>query len=148
MRTLGIDFGEKRTGLAISDDLGIIAKSMSPLKVKSLADAVDKIQRIIKSHSIKKAVVGLPLGTRGGETKQSIQTRYFVDALRSTNGAEIEFWNEAFSTSRAKSSRIKGSKKKSIDSTAARIILQEYLDFQKEPNKSAFYLPQYNKLSV
>ena len=143
MRTLAIDYGEKRIGLAVSDELHIIAKPMSTLKVKSLSDAVSKIQRIAKSQGIDKIVIGLPLGSKGGETKQSIQTRYFANALESTNGTEIEFWNESFSTQQAKSLPNKtSSKKKNPDSEAARIILQEFLDSKNEPKKEPIFVPQ------
>jgi putative Holliday junction resolvase len=143
MRILSIDYGEKRIGLAISDELNIIAKPMPTLKVNSLSDSVNKIQRIIKSQGIDTAVIGLPLNSKGGETKQSIQTRYFADALKSTNGAEIEFWNESFSTQQAESpAGMTSFKKKNPDSEAARIILQEFLDSQNESKKEPIFMPQ------
>jgi putative Holliday junction resolvase len=146
MRTLAIDYGEKRVGLAISDELNIIAKPMSILKVSSLSDAISKIHRIIKSQGIDKVIIGLPLGPKGAETKQSIQTRYFANSLKDTNSAAIEFWNESFSTQQAEqySSTTRSSrKKKNPDSEAARIILQEYLDTQNEPKKESLLMPQY-----
>lgn len=137
MKLLGIDYGEKRIGLAISDDLGLIARPIPTLKVKSLSDSINKLQRIIKKQKIDKVVVGLPLGPKGGETKQSIQTRYFVDALKSTNGVKIDFWNEAHTSARAikKKGHRNKKKAKTIDSEAARIILQEYMDNKKSEKK-------------
>lgn len=148
MKTISIDYGEKRIGLAISDELGIIASPMPTLKVKSLADAVSKVHRIVKSQRAENIVVGLPLSLKGTETQQSIQTRYFVDTLKATNGANIEFWNEAFTTQQAKSSTRKGTsrKKRNIDSEAARIILQEYLDSNGKSKTKTPFCPHYDKL--
>ncbi|MBN2016363.1 Holliday junction resolvase RuvX [Candidatus Dojkabacteria bacterium] len=149
MKYLGIDYGEKRIGLAISDETGIIAMAISALKVKSLADAVSKIHRIVRTQNIDIVVVGLPLGSKNEETQQSIQTRYFARTLESTNGAEVEFWNEAFSTVQARQyERRKRNNPKNIDSESARIILQEYLDsreIRKEDARvSTSFLPQYS----
>lgn len=133
MKALGVDYGEKMIGLSISDEIGIVAAPMRALKVTSIADAVLKLQKIAKSQNVDVIVIGLPLGRKGEETKQSIQTRYFANALKETNGIEITFWNEAFSTKAAKITVRKKStkKKKNLDSEAARIILQEFLDYQK-----------------
>ena len=148
MKYLSIDYGEKRIGLSISDDLGVIAKPLPPLKVRSLSDGISKIHTIVKKHNIAICVIGLPLGPKREETKQSIQIRYFADALKSTNGAEVEFWNESFSTQEAVKNTRKGTKrkKKSIDSEAARIILQEYLDNRKAPKTTNHIFPNYESL--
>ncbi len=146
MRKLGVDYGQKRIGLAISDDLGVFATPLPILKVKSFADAVTKLQRIIKRQKIDEIIIGLPLSSRGNETKQSIQTRYFTDALNSTNGAKITFRNEAFSTKEAEENLKKTSKgsKNKEDSEVARTLLQEYLDSQKDPFTRGHFTPEYN----
>jgi len=146
MKILGIDYGEKRIGLALSDEIGIIASPIPTLKVKSISDAVSKIYRIAKRQNVNKIILGLPLNSKGDETKQSIQTRYFADSLKSTNGVDIEFRNEAYSTKQARKSIRKGSKKKNLDSEAARIILQEYLDSKNQQEKHNTFIPQYNDL--
>ena len=84
---------------------------MPGLKVKSFSDAIAKVQLIIKRQNTQKVVVGLPLGPNREETQQSIKTRYFVSALKSTNGAEVEFWNESF-TSQQALKRVKGGTKR------------------------------------
>ncbi len=144
MKILAIDYGEKRIGLAISDELGIIASPMPVLKVFSLADAIQKIHRIIKTQGVEKVVIGLALGPKREETQQSIQTRYFAESLKNTNGIEIDFWNESFSTNEAiKSEGINTTRKrKNLDSEAARIILQEYLDSKREMSNKTFFIPQ------
>ncbi|MFH1543630.1 MAG: Holliday junction resolvase RuvX [Patescibacteria group bacterium] len=147
MKTMGIDYGDKRIGLAISDDTGFLASPIPTLKVNSLADAVSKIQRIIKNQKIARVVLGLPLGPKREETQKSIQIRYFADALKTTNGAEIDFWNEYYSTKSAQQNLAAGTKRKkrNLDSEAARIILQEYLDNIKTP-KDKFFPQGYDQL--
>lgn len=146
MKKLGIDYGQKRIGLAISDETELIATPLPVLKVKSFSDAVTKIQRIIKRQKIEEVILGLPLCRKGNETKQSIQTRYFANALESTNGAKVVFRNELFSTKEAEKNLKKSSKKakEKKDSEAARIILQEYLDSKNDPYKNKGIFPQYN----
>lgn len=149
MKILGVDYGEKIIGLALSDELETVCAPLQALKVKSLADAVSKVQRIIRSHNAKTVIVGLPLGRKGEETQQSIQTRYFANALQATNGATVEFWNESYSTQTAiESGAKKGIKrKKSLDSESARIILQEYLDFKKDSkNRNGGIFPHESSL--
>lgn len=150
MRILGIDYGEKRIGLAISDESELIASPMTSLKVKSFADAVAKVQRIAKTQNVAAILIGLPLGSKGEETKQSIQVRYFADALKMTNGNKIEFWNESFSTKEASNSTQWGTsrKKKNLDSEVARIILQEYMDYRRELEKGGALLPIYEAAVV
>jgi len=123
---------------------------MLSLKVKSFADAVSKVQRVAQTQSVSAIVVGLTLGPKREETKQSIQIRYFANALKSTNGSEIEFWNESFSTKEAKNSTKSGTlkKKKNLDSEVARIILQEFLDYKRELEKGGAFLPQYEPFLV
>jgi putative Holliday junction resolvase len=149
MKVLSIDYGERRIGLAISDEMGIIAKAMPPLNVTSLADSISKLHRIANSQNIDRIVIGLPLGQKNEETKQSIQTRYFANAFKSTNGVEVEFWNESFSTLEAQGNIKAGPKKrkKKIDSEAARVILQEYLDSKEESPTAPTLIPQYNSLT-
>lgn len=144
MKYLGVDYGEKRIGLAISDETGLIASPMPVLKVKSLPDAVKKLQRIVKNQNVDKLIIGLPLNQKGGETQQSIKTRYFAQAFENTNGTEVEFWNESYTSAQAKKTSTKGTsrKRKNLDSEAARIILQEYLDSQQAKKQGRSFIPQ------
>lgn len=128
MKVLGIDYGQKRIGLALSDELNLIASPLPTLKVKSLADAVSKVHRITDKQSIKHVVIGLPLGPKREETQQSIRTRYFANSLKNANGTEIHFWNESHTSNDAKKSNSGKRTNKNLDSEAARIILQEFLD--------------------
>jgi putative Holliday junction resolvase len=146
MKAFAIDYGSKRLGLAISDATGLVARAMPTLKVKNFADAVSKILEIIKKQGADIVVIGLPLSEKREETQESIQVRYFAQSLEITNGIEIVFWNESFSTQQARASLKNGTKRKkaNIDSEAARIILQEYLDYKRDPeSQPQVVIPQY-----
>lgn len=146
MKVIAIDYGTKRIGLAISDATGLIARPMPLLKVKNFSDAVGKVLQIIKRQNAETVVLGLPLSEKREETQQSIQVRYFAQALKISNGIEIIFWNELFSSRDAMDNIVKGTKKKkaNIDSEAARLILQEYLDFKRDPeSKPQVVIPKY-----
>lgn len=145
MKVLAIDYGEKRIGLAISDELGLIAAPMPVLEVKSLADAVSKVHLIANKQRVDRILIGLALGMDRAETQQSIRTRYFAQSLRTSNNIKIDFWNESFSTHQAKSDKRgrTSKKKRNIDSEAARIILQEYLNAKKENSQKQFVVPQH-----
>lgn len=145
-KVLAVDYGEKNIGLAISDELGIVATPLPTMKAKSLADAVQMVHQFSHSHNATKIIVGLPLGAKGEETKQSMQTRYFARALGDTNGTDILFWDESFSTKQAQKQAITKKQKANIDSGAARVILQEYLDSQSASAPS--YVPQSPKMNV
>lgn len=135
MRILSVDYGERRTGLAISDEKGLIASPLPTLKVVSLADAISKIHRISESQNVNAIVVGLPLSNDRSETQESMKVRYFADSLKRSNGKEIIFWNELYTSQEAASSPLTKKKKKNLDSEAARIILQEYLDNYNQNKK-------------
>ena len=123
MRYLGVDFGLRRVGLAISE--GSLASPWKVLEVKGFSDAVDKISKIIKDGEFQKIVVGLPEGKMGGNVTG------FVNALRK-NGIDAETADETLSSKKAMDQMIEENiplkKRRSNDDIAAAIILQNYLD--------------------
>mgnify|MGYP001213763523 CR=1 FL=1 len=132
-RILGIDYGERRVGLAISDPLNIFAKPFSTIDRKSSPDYVQDLLKIIEENGVKEIVVGLPLNMKGVDSKQTTIVRNFVQDLKSKTNYPIYFQDERLSSKTAEQSLILQKKspsknKASIDSTAASLILQEYLD--------------------
>ena len=123
MKYLGIDFGLRRIGLAISE--GDLASPWQILEVKSFSDAVEKTSIIIKEGHFQKIVVGLPEGKMGKKVVG------FVNALKK-QGFEVETADETLSSRRALeqmiSENIPRKKRRSNDAAAAAIILQNYLD--------------------
>ncbi len=132
MRILGIDYGTKKIGLAISDDTKTIAM---PLKVINYDDnAFEAIKKIVKEHEIERIVIGLPITLSGNKGKRALETEEFVDKLKSVLDVEIVEWDERLSTRFSErvlnKANVKGrkNKKKVIDKIAATFILQGYLD--------------------
>ena len=132
-RILGIDYGERRIGLALSDPLGIIAKPLTIIDRKKTADYISRISEIISEKKITSVVVGLPLNLKGHYSKQTEIVRAFINKLKSDLQIPILEIDERLSTVAAeKSLRAQdvkiGYEKGRVDETAAAIILQEYLD--------------------
>ncbi len=123
MKYLGIDFGLRRIGLAISE--GNIASPWKVLEVKGFSDALEKTSKIIQDGGFEKIVVGLPEGKMGKNVTG------FVNALRK-NGIDAETADETLSSKQATEQMIEENiplqKRRSKDDVAAAIILQNYLE--------------------
>lgn len=134
-KILGVDFGEVRTGLAITDQLHIIASPYKTLKPKNLDQLIYELKNIIELEKVEKIVVGLPIGTSGKDTKRTKITRKFIKKLKSSIDQSVETMDERYSSNEAKRILIKqgvrtGHSKERVDQTAAAIILRRYLDDQ------------------
>ena len=132
-RILGIDYGERRMGLAISDPMEIIAKPLRVLDRERTPDYISEILDITAAQDIHKIVVGLPLALKGGYSSQTKVVQDFIDKLRQTGKISVVHIDERLSSVAAERSLqeqgIKtGHEKGRVDETAAAIILQEYLD--------------------
>jgi len=131
-RALGIDFGEKRVGLALSDRLKLIASPYKTIDYVSENDLISKIKKIVFEKEIKIFVLGLPLNMKGEDSAQTKKVRKFKKLL-SILSLPIVYEDERFSSIMAKNSLVlqnvkTGENKSEIDKTAAAIILQQYLD--------------------
>ena len=134
-RVLGIDYGERRMGLAVSDPLGIIAKPFKTLDRQIISDYFSEILNIISQQDINLIIVGLPLTLKGKHSKQTIIVQNFIDKLKQKVIIPVLHIDERLSSVAAerslKEQNVKtGYEKGRIDETAAAIILQEYLDSQ------------------
>ena len=132
-RILGLDYGERRIGLALSDPLGIIAKPLTIIDRKKTTDYISQISEIISEKKITSIVVGLPLTLKGHYSKQTEIVLAFIDQLKSNFQIPIVAIDERLSSVAAKKSLLvqsvkAGYEKGRVDETAAAIILQEYLD--------------------
>lgn len=129
-RILGIDYGEKRVGLALSDLLQMIA---SPFKtIPNNSSLLLSLKNIIDEREVEKVVVGMPIGMKGQETRQTKLVKAFVTRLEDCH-ISVELEDERLSSVSAEKSLIlqgikTGHNKGLIDQTAAAIILQLYLD--------------------
>ena len=132
-RILGIDYGERRLGLAISDPLQIIATPLEVIDRKKTPQFISIIEKIVIDRKVSKIVVGLPITMKGSISKQTELTLLFIDNLKKSLEVPVCSIDERLSSREAKriliSQGIKtGHNKSSVDLIAAGIILQEYLD--------------------
>lgn len=133
---LGIDYGERRIGIAKSDPTGLIASPVTTLEVRSRKEAVAALLDLIKEYQPTGLVVGYPLLTSGDKSKKCEQIDRFLEILSKSYDGPIYREDERYSSSEAADiihahgQRI-GKDKKRIDRLAAVIILQRYLDEQR-----------------
>lgn len=125
MKILGIDYGEKRIGLAISDETFTLARELDILSPKEFWGQLDQL---ISNQQISKIVIGWPLNMNGEKTKKTEEVENFKLKVESKTGLPVEVIDERLSSQMAE--HIKGNKK-DLDSLAAQILLQNYLDKNK-----------------
>ena len=133
-RYLGIDNGEKRVGLALSDPLKIIATPFRTLLVHNTNQVIWELDKIIDEQDVELIVVGNPLGMKGQQTAQTKRVMKFTDKLRDMK-YKVMLEDERLSSVSAKRVMIEqkiktGYNKELIDQIAAAIILQQFLDKQ------------------
>lgn len=131
-RILGIDFGDRRVGLAVSDLLGITAQPIGFIVIDGANDAVSKIAPYIKEYDIKKIVLGLPKNMNGDEGERAEKTRRFGEKLKSAFNIEVHYFDERLTTVYADHTlnalNVKGKKKTGKkDALSAVLILQGYM---------------------
>lgn len=128
-RVLGIDYGERRIGIAVSDPLGLTAQ---PLEVVSAGEFASRISELIEAYDVDTVVVGVPRPLGGGESVSSLAARALGDTI-SESGVEVVYVDERYTSKMAEdallTSGMKRRRRRSIvDKVAAAIILQTYLD--------------------
>jgi putative Holliday junction resolvase len=135
MRILGLDFGAKRIGVAISDALGITAQGVAVIgRGKSFEEDITEINKIIKKYDgVDEIVVGLPKMLSGELGKQADLVMEFVEALKKGFKINISTWDERLTTVEAERALISAGlsrekRRKVIDKSAAMNILRTYLD--------------------
>ena len=135
MNRLALDIGKARIGIAISHSW--LASNYQTLYTKTWTKDTNQIAEIVKKEAIDEVIVGLPLNMDGTESEMCVYAKKFCEMLKSKILAKIIFVDERLSSISAEeimhSSNVKTSKKKGlIDQIAATVILQTYLDNQKE----------------
>lgn len=125
MKTLGIDYGEKRIGLAISDESRTFARELAILSPKEFWR---QINSIIEENQITQIVLGWPLNMSGEMTEKTKEVESFKLQVTSKTGLAVEIMDERLSSVHAE--KIAGNKK-NLDSLAAQMLLQNYLDKKK-----------------
>ena len=133
MRILGIDYGDKRIGLAVSDEMGITARGIAVLERTSRKADLEAIAAAAAEHGVAAVVVGYPLRLDGSAGIQCEKVDRFIAALKDAIPLPVVAWDETLSTKEAEGlMREAGVKRKKqrgmVDRIAAAIILQDYLN--------------------
>jgi len=133
MRILGIDFGEKRIGLAVSDELEILARGIATVQSRGIERDLEEIGRYVREYAVERIVVGYPLRLDGSRGIQCEKVDAFMERLRQAFSLPVVPWDETLSTKEAEETLRQGGvrrkkRRKMVDLTAATLILQGYLD--------------------
>lgn len=131
MKILAIDVGDRRIGLAISDELGIVAKPLGV--IKNDAKVRHKLYQMIKDYGVKKVIVGIPYTLRGEIGNQAKKVTRFIKKVLNKGvieelGVEVLYLDERFTTKISHQIKDKKEKDKEIDDITACVILTNYLD--------------------
>ena len=133
-RSLGIDLGDARVGVAASDDLGMLAHPMETIQVKA-GRVIQRILEIAAEKATQTIVVGMPRNMDGSFGPAAQKAREFIDALKLETSCRVVPWDERLTTVSAQRSLHEAGKnaraqKAMIDQVAAQILLQSWLDSQ------------------
>jgi putative Holliday junction resolvase len=137
MRILGIDFGDRNIGLALSDSLRLTAQPLGTYQFRDREDADKKFfGDLVRKHEIGEIVCGVPLRMDGSSGTRAEKTRAFARWLEQAVGVPVRLWDERLTTRQAihvmHEQKVKLSAKKSVvNQISATIILQTYLDSQR-----------------
>jgi len=137
MRIMGLDFGSKTVGVAVSDPLGLTAQSLEIIRRKSenkLRQTYARIEELAAQYEVEKFVVGLPKNMNATEGERAENSRAFADALFRRTGIEVVMWDERLTTVAADRTMMEAGirredRKEYVDAIAASYILQGYLDY-------------------
>ena len=135
-RIMGLDVGDKTIGVAVSDLIGLTAQGVKTVKRVGKKKDIEELKAIIKERQVTKIVSGLPKNMNGTLGPQGEKVIKFCELLEQETGIKIEYWDERLSTVAAERTLIQGNvrrenRKGVIDMVAAVIILQGYLDRQR-----------------
>lgn len=132
-RLLGVDYGQKRVGLAVCDVDQNVASPLITIERTTAAEDAKTFRKIVAEENIVEIIVGLPIHTDGREGVKSHEARRYGDWLRESTGLPVRFWDERFTTVHAESalwqSGLTHSKRKARrDRVAAQMMLQSFLE--------------------
>ena len=135
-RIMGLDVGDKTIGVAVSDLMGLTAQGVKTIKRVGKKKDIEALKEIITERQVNKIVSGLPKNMNGTLGPQGEKVIKFCELLEEETGIKIEYWDERLSTVAAERTLIQGNvrrenRKGVIDMVAAVIILQGYLDRQR-----------------
>ena len=132
-RKMGVDYGDKRIGIALTDAMCIIASPFEVYKNIGEEDALNHLNKIIKDYDVDEVAIGLPINMDGTEGDRAIKHRQFGEKLKQLSCVKVHFIDERLTSAEAEeiliSSGVRREKRKElIDKIAAQIILQTFMN--------------------
>jgi len=130
---MGLDVGDVRIGVAVSDELGMTAQGLTTITRTNIDEDISQIAKIVSEKEVTKYVVGLPRNMNGTYGPQTEKVKKFIKILTEKHPLEVVYWDERLTTVAAQRTLIEGNmsrkkRKKVVDKIAAVMILQGYLD--------------------
>ena len=139
MRILGIDYGSKRIGLAVSDETGMLAQGLDYLPGGSVESVCCEIIKLAAERRVGAIVVGVPVRLSGQPSEQTERTLKFIAALERATNVPVHRWDERLTTVQAERALLEADlrrkdRKEKRDRLAAQLMLQSYLDAKNPPS--------------
>ena len=133
MRILALDHGTKRIGVAVSDELKLIAQPLEFIPAESFTAVVARIRELVQQKEVELILIGMPRNMDGTFGPAAVKVQEFVAALKAELSVPIRTWDERLTSVEANRFLIQGKvrrdkRKQKVDQTAAAILLQSYLD--------------------
>ena len=125
MKVLALDYGSRRTGVAVSDPTGTLARPLVVVERAGSKDGLAELVRLAREEEAERVIVGLPLTLRGNRGDQAEETEQFVDVLRGVLDVPVELFDERFTTSLAQQTAGAAPE----DAVAAAHLLSTYLEW-------------------
>lgn len=136
-RWLGVDLGEKRVGIAISDPDGFLASSREVCELKQPNEALNRVIEVFRASGASGLVIGHPLNMDGSRGPAAQKAEQFAEALKEKLGVPVRLWDERLTTKAAHSAMIEAGARREkrrgvVDKLAAQLMLQSFLDAHSE----------------
>ena len=133
MRILALDHGSKRIGVAVSDEMKIIATPLEFIPTEPFAAVLDRLKQLIREKEVDLILVGMPRNMDGSYGPAALQVQEFIAVLNDAITVPIKAWDERLTSAQANRFLIaanvrRDKRKEKVDKTAAAILLQSYLD--------------------
>jgi putative Holliday junction resolvase len=135
-RLLGLDIGNRRIGVAVSDELGITAQPVLTLMRKKPREDLRSLARLVRRYGCQEIVVGNPVHLSGEQSRQAEKTQAFAQQLADETQLPVHLWDERLTTTEAhrilyEAGHVRTAHRKVVDQVAAVMILQEFLDARR-----------------
>lgn len=140
MRILAVDYGDARTGLAVSDSSELLASPVGTITEYNAERLAEKIAAAAKEQSAGEIIVGLPINMNGTKGERAEKCESFAELLRGLTDIPVRMWDERSTTVTAhqylNETNVRGKKRKAVvDTVAATVILESYLAYRRKHNK-------------